>query len=269
MPQIHPTAIVDSAAEIADDVIIGPHCIVEGPVKMGSGCRMWPHSCIYGPCEIGERNQFHHGAIIGHYPQDLSWKGTPGFVRIGNDNQFREYVTLHHSTKEGGATTVGNNGFFMATSHIAHDCTLGNRVIMANGALIAGHVCVGDGAFLSGGVVVHQFCRIGSLVMLQGRTAIAMHVPPFMLCSGLNEVHGINIVGLKRWEAFSRKDRQEIKEAYRILYRSGNSPARAVELLSEMPHGPAVSQLIDFLKRALEDTPPFRRGICPAAHPRK
>ncbi|HTL52264.1 MAG TPA: acyl-ACP--UDP-N-acetylglucosamine O-acyltransferase, partial [Planctomycetota bacterium] len=200
---IHPTAIVDPKAELADGVQVGPYAIIEGGVKIGAGTKIWQHAYVAANTTIGTNNQIHPGAIIGHIPQDLNWAGGASSTVIGNDNVIREYVQIHRASKPGSTTKVGNHCYIMAGAHIAHDCTVGDKVIMANHVLLAGYVEIGDGAFLSGGALVHQFTRVGKLCILQGKSACGMHVPPYMLVAGINEVHGLNIVGMKRWPGLS------------------------------------------------------------------
>ena len=265
MPVIHSTAIIDTEAPVADDIVIGAGSIIRGRVTFGSGCVIEPNVFISGDCRIGDNCHIYNGAVIGQDPQliDPNDMTPDGKTAIGNNVIIREHVTIHRSLNADGDTRIGNGCRLMAGAHVAYNCCLGNQVIAVNNALLAGFVTVGDGAFLSGGAVVHQYCRIGKLVMLQGQTAIAMHVPPFMLCSGLNKVVGINTVGMKQWEGLDRNDRQEIKEAYRLLYRSKLNVQDAVRQLEESHRGPAVDELVKFVKAALNDTPPFRRGVCP------
>ncbi|MFH1377679.1 MAG: acyl-ACP--UDP-N-acetylglucosamine O-acyltransferase [Planctomycetota bacterium] len=265
MSVIHPTAIIETESPVPADIQIGAGCIVRGRVSFGSGCVVEPCAFIVGDCSIGDNCHFYNGAVIGQDPQLInpSEMTQDGKTVIGNNVIIREHVTVHRSLNASAETRIGDGCRIMAGAHVAYNCVLGNQVIAVNNALLAGFVTVGDGAFLSGGVVVHQYCRIGKLVMLQGQTAIAMHVPPFMLCSGLNKVVGINTVGMKQWQGLDRNDRQEIKEAYRLLYRSKLNVQDALRHLEESHRGPAVEELVAFVKAALNDAPPFRRGVCP------
>lgn len=249
-------AIVSPKAKIANDVEIGPFAIIEDDVELGSGVKIYPRAHICGGVVIGEDTQVHMGAIVGHLPQDLAFENRPTFVRIGKRNVIREYCTIHRGTKEGSFTTIGDDCFFMAVSHVGHNCEIGNRVIIANGALLAGYVTVGDGAFISGNVVMHQFCRIGRLAMIGGFTGINKDVPPFMLVRGPSVVRSINLVGLRRAK-IARDVIAAIKEAFRLIYQSGLNTKQALEEIRKLPQSPEITDLIDFIETS-------KRGICKA-----
>jgi UDP-N-acetylglucosamine acyltransferase len=254
LAQIHPTAIIDPQAELDPSVEIGPFVIIEGPVQIGPRTKVMAHAYICGNTSIGADNVIHMGCVIGHAPQHLGYKGAPTGVRIGDGNEFREYVTIHRAAEEGHFTTIGNRCYFMGLSHVAHDVVVGNEVIVANGALLAGHVTIGDKVFISGNVGVHQFCSIGDFAMIGGLAKIVKDIPPFMLVDGQSEVSGINIVGLRR-AGFSAEDREKIRQAYKILYRSGLNVSQAVARLEvEFPDCEPVQRIVSFIRAS-------KRGI--------
>jgi UDP-N-acetylglucosamine acyltransferase len=228
---IHPTALIAPGARLADDVEVGPYVIIDDHVSIGSGTKIMAHAVVRAHTTIGERNQIHMGAIIGHDPQDLAFDPeVESYVRIGNDNIFREYCTIHRGTKQDSATCIGDNNFLMVNVHVAHNVQIGNRVIIANNTLLSGYVKIYDRAFLSGGVAVHQFCSIGKLAMLSGQSGVSQNVPPFVIALGRNSVEGLNLVGLRRAGVSSEAIR-EIKEAYGLMYRSRLLRTEAIEQL--------------------------------------
>jgi UDP-N-acetylglucosamine acyltransferase len=243
---IHTTAIVDPKAEIDSSAEIGPYVVIEGAVRIGPRTRVLAFSHISGDTTIGEDCVIHMHTTVGYEPQHLAYKDAPRFTRIGNRTQLREYVSIHASYEKDGCTTVGDDCFLMATSHVAHDCHVGNKVIMANGALLAGHVTVGDNVFISGNAVVHQNCRIGRFCMLQGLAPCGADVPPFMMLSRLGHVPGPNTVGLRR-AGFTLEQRAEIKRAHRVLYREGRTLAAAVEILKQGAPGSITQEILDFI----------------------
>ncbi|MBN1901307.1 acyl-ACP--UDP-N-acetylglucosamine O-acyltransferase [Candidatus Sumerlaeota bacterium] len=251
----HPTAIIDPKAEIDDDVIIGPYCIIESPVRIASGTEIMAHSYICSHSEIGKNNVIHMGVILGHVPQHLGYKKCASFTRIGDRNVIREYVTIHRSWEEGKATEIGNDNFLMATSHVGHDCKIGNNVVMANGALLGGHVIVHDRAFLSGHSTFHQFVRIGKLAMVSGLSGTSKDIPPFCIALGRSQVSGVNVVGMRR-AGIPQKTRTLIKNAFRILYRSGLNVSHAVDAIEkEIPECEEILYFVQFIKES-------KRGIC-------
>ena len=205
MRDISPLAVVSKSAVIAEGVEIGPFAVIEDGVEIGANVMIRAQAYICSGTSIGENTQVHMGACLGDLPQDLGFdKNKKTYVKIGKNTVIREHATIHRATAEGSATVVGDNCYLMAVSHVGHDCHVGNNVIIANGALLAGHVSVGDYAFISGNVVVHQFCRIGTVSMIGGFTGINKDVPPYMLVRGPSVVRGINAVGLRRLK-FSRE----------------------------------------------------------------
>lgn len=250
---VHRTAVVDPAAEIDPGAEIGPYAIIEGKVKIAAGTRVMSHAYITSNTTIGPDNVIHPFAVLGNAPQDLSYRGAETFLRIGKGNTIREGCSIHRGSKEGGATVVGDNNFLMAYCHLGHDCVVGNEVIIANGALLAGHVHVEDKAFISGNVVVHQFCDIGPLTMIGGGAKVTKGVPPYMMLVERGAVVGLNSVGLRR-AGFSPEDRRRIKEAYSLLYRSGLNVSQALAEIEKRDLGPGAAAIVDFVRRS-------RRGI--------
>ncbi len=229
MSIIHPTAVIAPGACLADDVEVGPYVIIEDHVSIGSGTKIMAHAVVRGYTTIGERNQIHMGAVIGHDPQDVAFDpDAESYVRIGNENSIREYCTIHRGTKHGSATCIGDNNFLMVNVHVAHNVQIGNRVVIANNTMLAGHVNVADRVFMSGAVAVHQFCSIGSLAMISGQSGFSQNVPPFVIALERNSVEGLNLVGLRR-AGVSPEALRELKEAYSLLYRTGLLRAEAVE----------------------------------------
>lgn len=252
--QIHPTAVIDPQAELASDVEIGPYAVIEGPVRIGRGTRVWPHAYLAAPLEIGENCQVHVGAVLGHFHQALR-EPQAGGVRIGDRTIIREYAQVHRASKAGGWTTIGSDALLMATAHVAHDCHVGNHVILANGVLVAGHVTIEDQAILSGHVVVHQFVRVGTLVMVGGLSRVIQSVPPYMLVKGDSVVWGLNRVGIQR-AGIPEPARRKIQEAYRLLYRSGLNIPHALERIQAMA---GITPEVERMVRFIQDSP---RGIC-------
>jgi len=253
--KIHPTAVVDPGAEIAEGVEIGPYCVVYGGVSLGEGCVLQNHVTIDGPTEIGPRNTFFAYASIGQRSQDLKYVGEPTYLRIGEGNVFRECCTVNRGTAPESSTVVGSFGNFLAYSHIAHDCVVGDHVIFSNNGTLAGHVTVEDHAIIGGLTAVHQFCRIGAHAMTGGCTKIVQDVPPFMVADGNPaRVRAVNAVGLSR-RGFSEDAVRSIKKAHRILYREQRNYRESLEILRAMEDAtPEIAQLIEFV--ALSD-----RGI--------
>ncbi len=246
---IHSTAIIDPKAELASDVEVGPYSIIGKGVKIGKGTVVGPHVVIEPDTEIGENNKIYHGASLGGDPQDVSFNDEPTFVRIGNGNIIREYVTIHRATKDGEATTLGNDNFFMAYAHAGHDCKVGNNTIISNGTALAGHVMVEDFAILSAYVGVHQFSRIGTMVMVGALARVNQDVLPYTLVEGNPaKTRGLNAVGLRR-RGIDSEARNELKRAYKILCRSGMSIKKALEKIeSEIKQTKEVAHLVEFVR---------------------
>ena len=254
--EIHETALVHPNATIGRNVVIGPYAIIGENVEIGNNCIIGPHVTIEGWTTIGDNNRIYHGASIGCEPQDLKFRGEKSFLVVGDNNIFRENVTINRGTEGGGCETrIGNNNLFMAYSHVAHDCQLGSHVIMGNCSALAGHVVIEDRVNISGLSGVHQFCKIGKMAMVGFSSKIVKDVPPFIIVDGNPaKVCGINVVGLRRNEIES-EIRDEIKKAYRILYRSNLTINRAMEQMEQELQG---SQEIDHFIRFLRNA---ERGI--------
>lgn len=258
MSEIHPNAIIGKKVEMAVGNNIGPHVIIEDGVKMGSHNIIRAGAYLCSGTEIGNYNDIHMQAIIGHAPQDTAYQGEPSFTKIGNKNQIREFVTIHRGTKPGTFTEIGDSNFIMAYCHIAHNCTLGNQIIMVNQASLTGYCLVEDGAFLSGMTGLHQFTRVGRLSLLSALSAVNKDIPPYMICGGRPAVVlGINVVGLRR-AGISAAVREEIKQAYKLLYRSGLNVSQAVEAIRKNLKSAEVQHLIRFIEES-------KRGILDGA----
>ncbi len=216
----HPSAVVSPFAAIGQDVQIGPFCVVEAGVEIGDGCKLESRVVVKQGTTLGRNNYIAEGAVLGGMPQHINIPDAPGGVIIGSGNTIRENVTIHRALENEEDTIVGDNNLLMVNVHVAHDCRVGNSTIFANNAMLAGHVTVGDRAYLSGAVAVHQFCRIGSLAMVGGQSHITKDVPPYVTVDGLSSfVVGLNQIGLRR-AGFSLEDIRRLKEAYRVIYRS-------------------------------------------------
>lgn len=253
MSRISPLAYIDPKAEIADDVVIGPFCHIEAGASIGAGCILESHVTIRKWTTIGERNTFSQGAVIGGDPQSIAYKGYPTFLVIGDDNIFREYVTVHRSMIEGKTTKIGSHCMLMAYSHVAHDCVLHNHVVAANSVGIAGHVTVEDRAFLGGMSGIHQFCRVGKVAMVGGFTKITRDVPPFTLVDGVEEeVRDINAVGLRRL-GINQDSRLALHKAVKLLFKSKIGLSTAIELVrEEVPQTDEVKYLLQFEERRFQ-----------------
>jgi len=246
--QIHPTAIVDPRAELGAGTVVGPYCIVEAGVVLGPECWLQHHVTLCGPMTAGARNKFYACCSIGQQTQDLKYAGEPTYLEIGNENTFREFVTVNRSTTAEGKTRIGNCGNFLAYSHIGHDCTVGDAVIFSNNGTLAGHVQIGPHAIMGGLTAVHQFCRIGTFAITGGCSKIVQDVPPFMIADGNPaEIRGINLVGLER-NGFAPESVKWIKEAFRLIYRSKYNTRQAVEAIQkELPPNEEITQLLEFI----------------------
>jgi UDP-N-acetylglucosamine acyltransferase len=252
---IHPTAIIHPGAKLDATVQVGPFAVIDAGVELGADCVVGPHVYLTGLTKIGAGNRFHAGCVIGDAPQDLKYKSEPTRLRIGDHNIFREHVTVHRSNKAGEDTIVGSHNFFMAHSHVAHNCAIGDHVILANGALLAGHVTVQDRAFISGNCLVHQFTRVGALALMQGGAAISQDLPPFTIAQRENEICGLNVIGLRR-AGFTAEHRLELKRLYHLLFRSGKNLREALAAARENFNGAPAKILLDFIAEA-------KRGVCP------
>jgi UDP-N-acetylglucosamine acyltransferase len=266
LPHVHPTAVISDEAVLPPDVRVGPFAVIEGPVRLGPGCTVGAHAHLRGPLAAGASNDFGTGAVIGGPPQHLGYKGEPTLVEIGDGNSFREHVTVHRGMPVGagpgtGTTRIGSRCLFMAGSHVAHDCVVGDDVIFANCAVIGGHVTVGDRAFLSGHSAVHQFCRVGRLALIGGMSASSKDVPPFWTIRNINDVRGLNMIGMRR-AGVAPADRAAIRKAFRIIYLT--RPAlllseATARIEAELGSFAAVRELLDFIRTS-------KRGISGPHH---
>ena len=248
---IHSTAIIAPSAELATDVEIGPYAIIGEGVQIDSGTSIGPHSIIKGPTRIGKNNRIFQFGSIGEDPQDKKYRGEVTQLEIGDGNVIREFVTIHRGTlQDQGITRVGNGNLLMAYTHVAHDCAVGNNVIMANAASLAGHVRVDDFAILGGFSLVHQFCRIGQYSFAAMGSVINRDILPYVMVGGSpTKPHGINSVGLER-QGFGTEALRNIRKAYKIIYKSGLKLDEALQSLSEMAaEAPEVLCLVEFLQQ--------------------
>ena len=251
---IHPTALIDARGQIDPQADIGPYVVIDGPVHVGPRTRVLAHATLTGWTTIGADNVIHMGAVVGHTPQDLAFTGEESYLRIGDRNVIREHVQIHRGTKPGSATVIGSDNFFMATSHIGHNCRIGNHVIITNGAMLGGYVEVEDQVFVSGNCTVHQFVRIGRLAILRGLSRTSRDVPPFCIMDGTHTVRAINRVGLRR-AGFTGAQIRALQNAFvRLFGRAGNL-SKAVAALESKPVSPEVRYLIDFIRAS-------KRGVC-------
>ena len=251
---IHPTAIVHPDAKLDPSVRVGPYAVIDADVEIGADCTLGPHVYLTGMTKIGSGNQFHSGCVIGDAPQDLKYKNEPTRLVIGDHNVFREHVTANRATTPEHATVVGSNCFLMAGAHIAHNCVVGNHVIIANGGTLGGHAAVQDRAFLSGNCLVHQFCRVGTLAIMQGGSAISKDLPPFTVARGDNGSCGLNVIGLRR-AGFSAGERLELKKLYHLLFRSRRSWTGVLAEAEKSFPSRGARTMLDFLAAA-------KRGVC-------
>ena len=249
--QIHPTAIVDAKAQIGAGTVIGPYCVIAAEVTLGPECWLQHHVTLSGPMRAGARNKFYAYCSIGQQTQDLKYQGEPTYLEIGDENTFREFVTINRSTSSSGKTRVGNCGNFLAYSHIGHDCTVGDSVIFSNNGTLAGHVQVGDHAVMGGLTAVHQFCRIGRFAITGGCSKIVQDVPPFMIADGNPaKVRGINLIGLER-KGFPAENLKPIKEAFRLIYRSKLNTRQAIEAMrKDLPQNEEIKEIIEFIEKS-------------------
>ncbi len=258
MPDIHPTAIVAPEAELGANVTVGPYSIIDGPVTIGDDTQIGPHVIIRPYTSIGKRCRIFQFAVVGEIPQDLKFHGEETRLNIGDDNVIREFATLHRGTQGGGGLTqIGHHNLLMAYTHVAHDCRLGNHIIMSNAATLAGHISVDDHAILGGLSAIHQFCRVGAHAFIGGASAVARDVPPFCMAVGNRaKIVGLNLVGLKR-HGFSLATLDTLKNAFEILFTSELTLKEAIlQIREKFPAEPAIATLLHFLETS-------ERGLAP------
>src|SRR5689334_7746493 len=253
--QVAPTARVHPGAEVGPGVVIGDFAIIEEGVVIGAESRLEPYVYIKRWTTLGQRNQISAGTVLGTDPLDKGFSGARSYLRIGNGNIIREHYTISRGTAPESETVIGDENYIMTSGHIAHNCKIGSRTVIASCALVAGYVEVEDQAFISGGVVVHQFSKIGRLAMIGGNTRVNSDVPPFFLYAGYNvEAKGLNLVGLKR-AGYKASDVAMLKKAYQILYRSGLKLADALARIETEVPTPETRHLVEFVRKS-------ERGIC-------
>lgn len=260
--RIHPTAIVEPGAELAAGVVVGPYSLIGPLVTLGPGSEIGAHVVLEGRVRLGARCRVGHGALIGGVPQDLKFReGLPVGVSVGDDTVIREYVTVHRATQEGRDTRIGSRCLVMVSSHVAHDCVVGDEVIIINYAGLSGHVTVEDRATIGGLTGIHPFTRIGTYAYVGGCAKVTQDVPPFVMADGIPATaRGVNVIGMRRG-GVDGDGRRQVRAAFRILYRSGLAPAAAAaRLKTELGGHPLVARLVDFI----EDS---KRGIVPAPPP--
>ncbi|WP_251977044.1 acyl-ACP--UDP-N-acetylglucosamine O-acyltransferase [Salinicola avicenniae] len=252
---IHPTAIVDPAAQLAPDVEVGPFCVIGPDVEIDAGCVIGPHVVIKGPTRIGQRNRIFQFASVGEDCQDKKYAGEPTRLEIGDDNVVRESVTLHRGTIQDRAlTSIGSRNLFMAYSHVGHDCTIGSDCILANQATLAGHVTLGDFSILGGLSAIHQFCHMGEHAMAGGGSIITKDIPAFIMVNGNPAAaHGLNSIGLKR-RGFSAEGVRALGEAYRLVYRKGLTLEQAIDEIDQRFSLDETRRFVDSLRAS-------KRGI--------
>jgi UDP-N-acetylglucosamine acyltransferase len=252
---IAPTARVDPRASIGEGTSIGEYCVIEPDVAIGAGCRLEPYVYVKRWTTLGDGNEISAGTVLGTDPLDKTFKGERSYLRIGARNKIREHYTISRGTQPESVTEIGDDNYIMTSGHIAHNCKIGSHIVICSCALVAGYVEVEDGAFISGGVVIHQFSKIGALAMIGGNTRVNSDVPPFMLCSDFNAaVKGLNVVGLKR-AGLRPSDIAPLKKAYRILYRSGLKLEQALLRIEAECPTEHTRRLVEFIRRS-------ERGIC-------
>lgn len=253
---IHPTAIIAPGAILGAGCRIGPYVVIDEHVVLGADCLLGPGVHLTGHTVIGSGNRFHAGAVIGDAPQDVKYPGTPTRLSIGDGNHFREHVTVHRSNKLEEDTRIGDRNLFMAGSHVGHNCVIGSDNILANGALLAGHVTLADRTFISGNCLIHQYCRIGRLAMMQGGSAISKDLPPFCVARGDNGIAGLNSIGLRR-AGITADQRLHLRRLFHVLFRSGVRLSHAVAAARDTFPDPAAQEMVEFVAAS-------RRGVCTA-----
>ncbi len=252
---IAPTARIHPDAQIGPDVEIGHYCVIESDVTIGAGCLLEPYVYVKRWTTLGERNEISAGTVLGTDPLDKAFTGERSYLRIGNRNKIREHYTISRGTQPESVTQIGDDTYIMTSGHIAHNCRIGSNVVICSCALVAGHVDIEDRAFISGGVVVHQYSKIGELAMIAGNARVNLDTPPYFLYSGLNvEPKGLNLVGLKR-AGLDAARISLIKKAYQLLYRSGLKLDEALARIEREIPAPETLHLVDFVRRS-------ERGIC-------
>ena len=252
--RVHPTAVIDPEADLADGVQVGPFVVIEGACRVGPGCTLKAGAHLLGPLTMGENNVVHSYAVLGDVPQHLKFKGDPSSVAIGDHNVFREHVTVHRAATKDGVTRIGSRNYLMASSHIAHDCVLGDGCVFANASVLGGHCVVAGNVCMSGHSAMHQFCRVGRLAMISGVSASTMDVPPFMINQRINVICGVNVVGMRR-AGIGALAIEAVRKAFHVLYlRSNIVSVSLAQLERELGHVAEVAEIVAFIRAS-------KRGI--------
>ena len=251
---IHPTAIIHPQAQLDSTVSVGPYTVIDQDLVLGAHCVIGPHVQLTGQTTLGTHNTIHAGCVIGDAPQDLKYRNERTGLRIGDHNVFREHVTIHRSNKPAEETRIGSHNFLMVNCHVGHNVRLGDHIIIANGALLAGHVTVEDRVFISGNCLIHQFVRIGTLALMQGGAAISKDLPPYTVARGDNGICGLNTVGLRR-AGWSSAQRREMRLLYHALFRGGQKQAAALAAARANFTSEPARMLIEFVVTT-------KRGVC-------
>jgi UDP-N-acetylglucosamine acyltransferase len=245
---VHPSAVISPEARLAADVRVGPYTIIEGDVQLGSGCVVGPHAHLIGPLVMGRNNQVFSGVVIGERPQHFKYAGEPTRTEIGDDNVFREHVTIHRGTTQAVVTRIGSHNYFMVNSHVGHDCQVGNHCIFANGALLGGHCICGDNVYMSGNSAAHQFVRLGRLSLISGCSGATQDVAPFAIVRSINCVVGANVVGMRR-AGMSPQQINGVRRAFHILFFEEQTlTAAAAQAEQELGAIDAVQELLSFIR---------------------
>ena len=253
--RIAPTARVDPDAHVGPQCVIGEYCVIERDVSIGRSCLLEPYVYVKRWTTIGDRNEISAGTVLGTDPLDKNFTGERSYLRVGHGNKIREHYTISRGTQPESITEVGDDNYIMTSGHIAHTCRVGNNTVIASCALVAGHAEVEDQAFISGGVVIHQYSKIGRLAMIGGNTRVNSDVPPFFMYSDFNvAAKGLNLVGLRR-AGFTHQEIAALKSAYRILYRSGLKLDDALQRIEAELHTEHTRHLVNFIRSS-------KRGIC-------
>ncbi len=254
---IHPTALIAPCAQIDPTADIGPYVVIDGAAEVAGGCRIEAHAQIIGHVVVGEGTLIGRGAVIGAEPQDLGFDpATQSSVILGAKNVIREHVTIHRGSKSGGVTRIGDGNFLMVGCHLAHDVVMGDKNVVANAVLLAGHVHVGNSTFMGGGSVFHQFLRVGDFCMVQGNSSLSKDLPHFCAAARLNRVTGLNVVGMRR-QGFTAEDRRVIKELFQLLFCEGMNLSQAVGMAATREWPEKAQRLLDFVRA------PSKKGVCP------
>ncbi|MSQ95806.1 MAG: acyl-ACP--UDP-N-acetylglucosamine O-acyltransferase [Gemmataceae bacterium] len=246
--RVHSTAVISPEAKLGENVEVGALAVIDGPVTIGDDCVIRPGAFLCGPLKMGRGNIVYAGAVLGERPQHHKYNNEPTWLEIGDRNTFREHVTIHRGTTHSMKTVIGDDNFFMVNSHVAHDCVVGNRCTLANGALVGGHCVLEDGVILSGNSAVHQFVRIGRLAMIAGCSATQKDIPPFIIQIGIDNIAGINLVGMKR-AGISREQIHAVRLAFKMLFREGQVlPAAMAKMEKDLGQFDVIQEMLTFLR---------------------